>query len=146
MAFTNAYTAYRDTAVKTASQGKLVVLLYQGAVKELSAAQACFEADGSMAARNIEAYGKHIAKAQEIISELQTSLDMEVGGQVAQNLMSLYVYFNRELVEASINKDKTKLTFVHNMLEQLTTAWESIANSTANAPAQTVRPTLNITG
>ena len=146
MAFTNAYAAYRDTAVKTASQGKLVVLLYQGAVKELSAAETCFDANGGMAARNIEAYGKHITKAQEIISELQTSLDMEAGGQVAQNLMSLYVYFNRELMDASINRNKTKLDFVKGMLDQLSSAWEAASNSTANAPAQAVRPTLNITG
>ena len=146
MAYTNAYSAYRDTAVKTASQGKLVVMLYQGACKELVAAQQCFEANGSIAARNIEAYGKHIGKAQEIIGELQTSLDMDKGGQIAQNLMSLYVYFNRELMDAAINKDKTKLDFVHNMLSQLTLAWETASNSTANAPAQNVRPTLNITG
>lgn len=145
MAFTNAYSAYRDTAVKTASQGQLVVLLYQRAVKELAAAQKNFEPDGSIAARNIEPYGKHISKAQEIISELQTSLDMETGGQVAQNLMSLYVYFNKELMEASINKDQKKLTFVYNMLNQLASAWEVAANNTAPA-SQAVRPTLNITG
>ena len=144
MAFTNAYSAYRDTAVKTASQGKLVVLLYQGAVKELTAAQGCFESSGSIAARNIEAYGKHIAKAQDIINELQTSLDMEAGGQVSQNLMSLYVYFNRELVSASINQDKNKLDFVHSMLTQLSNAWEAAAKTTETA--QPVRPTLNITG
>lgn len=146
MAYTNPYSAYRDTAVKTASQGKLVVMLYQGACRELSAAQLCFNADGSIAARNIESYGKHIAKAQEIIGELQTSLDMDKGGQIAQNLMALYVYFNRELMDASINKDKTKLDFVLNMMGQLTLAWETASNSTANAPAQNVAPTLNITG
>lgn len=144
MSFTNAYSAYRDTAVKTASQGRLVVLLYQGAVKALSAAQNCFEADGSMAARNIEAYGKHIAKAQEIINELQTSLDMEAGGQVAQNLMGLYVYFNHELLDASINKNKKKLEFVRGMLDQLSSAWETAARTTETS--QPVRPTLNITG
>ena len=146
MAYTNPYSAYRDTAVKTASQGKLVVMLYQGACRELSAAQMCFAPDGTIAARNIESYGKHISKAQEIIGELQTSLDMDKGGQIAQNLMALYVYFNRELMDASINKDKTKLDFVLNMLSQLTLAWETASNSTANAPAQNVQPTLNITG
>lgn len=146
MAYTNPYSAYRDTAVKTASQGKLVVMLYQGACRELSAAQLCFDTSGKIAARNIEKYGKHIAKAQEIIGELQTSLDMDKGGQIAQNLMALYVYFNRELMDASINRDKSKLDFVLNMLSQLTLAWETASNSTANAPAQNVTPTLNITG
>ncbi|MCR5725185.1 MAG: flagellar export chaperone FliS [Treponema sp.] len=146
MAYTNPYSAYRDTAVKTASQGKLVVMLYQGACRELSAAQGCFDAEEKIAARNIEKYGKHISKAQEIIGELQTSLDMDKGGQIAQNLMALYVYFNRELMDATINRDKKKLDFVLNMMTQLSLAWETASNSTANAPAQNITPTLNITG
>ena len=146
MAFGNPYAAYQTTAVKTASQGKLVVLLYQGVVRELSAAQQCFDPSEKLPATEIEAFGKHIMKAQEIINELQVSLDMDKGGQIAQNLMSLYVYFNRELMDANINKDKEKLTFVQNMMAQLLDAWESASNSAANAPAANVRPTLNIRG
>lgn len=147
MGFQNAYSAYQNTAVKTASQGKLVVMLYEGAIKQLSAAAKCFDiVTGKVPASAIEKYGNHIMKAQEIIGELQTSLDMDKGGQIAQNLMSLYVYFNHELMEANINKDKKKLDFVHTMLSQLAEAWETAANSTSNAPAANVRPALNITG
>ena len=60
--------------------------------------------------------------------------------------MSLYVYFNHELMDANINKDRQKLEFVLNMMSQLLEAWESASNSAANAPATTVRPTLNIKG
>lgn len=146
MGYQNAYTAYRDTAVKTASQGRLIVLLYQAAVRELDAARRLFESDGSVNPRNIEAYGKHITKTQEIIGELQVSLDMDKGGQIAQNLMSLYVYFNHELVDASINKNRDKLEFVYKMMNELSSAWETASNSQANAPAQTIQPALNITG
>ncbi|MBD5427223.1 MAG: flagellar export chaperone FliS [Treponema sp.] len=147
MGFQHAYSAYQHTAVKTASQGKLVVMLYEGAIKQLTAAEKCFDlVAGKVPAHEIEKFGNHIMKAQEIIGELQTSLDMEKGGQIAQNLMSLYVYFNHELMEANINKDKSKIDFVHTMLSQLAEAWETAANNTANAAAVTARPALNITG
>ena len=144
MAFGNPYAAYQNAAVKTASQGKLVVLLYQGAEKELSSAYDCFEFGEKIPAANIENYGKHIVKAQEIINELQVSLDMDKGGQISQNLMSLYVYFNQELMTANINQDKKKLSFVLDMIKQLGAAWET-ASTKASAP-QTVQQTLNIKG
>ena len=145
MAFGNPYAAYQTTAVKTASQGKLVVMLYQGMEKELSAAKKCFGDDDKIPASNIEAYGKHIMKTQEIINELQVSLDMEKGGQIAQNLMSLYVYFNQELTSANINQDKKKLSFIVDMIRQLTAAWET-ADIQADTSSQRVQQTLNIKG
>lgn len=147
MGFTNnPYNAYQTTAVKTASQGKLIVMLYQGAVKELTSALNCFQDDDTIAARQIEKFGRHIMKTQEIINELQVSLDMEKGGQIAQNLMSLYVYFNKELMTVSIGKDKNKLMFIINMIRELCSAWEVAANTNTNAAPQKAQQTLNITG
>ncbi len=145
----NPYAAYQDTGIKTASQGKLVVMLYQGAIRELSAANDCFSLDATTRQETIkppliEGFGKHILKAQEIIGELQVSLDMEKGGEIAKNLMSLYVYFNQELSAASITKDKKKLTFVLDMMRQLSSAWETAANSTQTT--NVAHPALNIQG
>lgn len=142
----NAYAAYQNTGIKTASQGKLIVLLYEGAVKNLTAAGNCFGADGKIEAKDIEKFGSYIMKAQDIISELQVSLDMEKGGQIATNLMSLYVYFNQELMSASINKDKKKLDFVLNMMTQLSGAWSIAASSEANTAPKTALSGLNIQG
>lgn len=146
MAFGNPYAAYQTTAVKTASQGKLVVMLYQGAERELSAAQKCFAVDDKIPASKIEDFGKHVMKAQEIINELQVSLDMEKGGQIAQNLMSLYVYFNKELMDISIKQDKSKLRQILSMIKDLGTAWESAAQNTAADSVPQAQRTLNITG
>jgi flagellar secretion chaperone FliS len=146
MGFNNPYSAYRDTAVKTASQGKLVVLLYEGAIKQLLSAGDCFSADGKVPAQSIEKYGNYITRAQEIISELQVSLDMDKGGHISENLMALYVYFNQELVSANITKDKKKLDFVLNMMTQLKTAWETAATTTAGTPQSAITSALNITG
>ena len=72
MAFGNPYAAYQTTAVKTASQGKLVVMLYQGLERELTSASNNFGNTDKLPAAKIEDFGKHIMKAQEIINELQS--------------------------------------------------------------------------
>ena len=146
MSYQNAYTAYQKNNVSTASQGRLVVLLYEGAVKHLTSALNLFDAKEKIKASNIEQFGIHIQKTQAIITELQVSLDMEKGGDIARNLMSLYVYFNEELMDATINHNKTKIQFVLKMVSELADSWRMVANSTANAPAAKVANALNIVG
>lgn len=146
MAYSNAYTAYQKTNVSTASQGRLVVLLYEGAIKQLTTALSYIDGDGKVLPSNIEKFGICIQKTQAIITELQVSLDMEKGGEISKNLMSLYLYFNEELVDASISKNRKKIEFVLNMMSQLVASWRVVANSTANAPAAKIENTLNITG
>ena len=146
MAYQNAYAAYQKTNVNTASQGRLVVLLYEGAVKHLKAALNLFDMNDKLKAGDIEQFGIHLQKTQAIITELQVSLDMEKGGDIARNLMSLYVYFNEELMDATISHNKQKIEFVLSKVDELADAWRSIANSTANAPAAKVQSVLNIQG
>ena len=105
-----------------------------------------FDENGKLPVRSIEAFGKAILKAQEIITELQVSLDMEKGGEIAKNLMSLYLFFNEELMNANINQDKEKVSSVLKMMSDLADAWRTIANSTANAPATKVPNAVNIVG
>ena len=57
---------------------------------------------------------------------------MEKGGDISRNLMSLYVYFNEELMDATISHDKTKIEFVLSKVDELAEAWRTIASSTAN--------------
>ncbi len=146
MGYSNAYNAYQKTNINTASQGRLVVLLYEGIIKQLTTAATYIEKDGKILPGNIEKYGICVQKAQAIITELQVSLDMEKGGDIARNLMSLYVFFNEELLFANINHDKTKLDFVLKMVKELAESWKKISNSVANAPAATVQNALNIQG
>ena len=148
MAYQNAYTAYQKTNVNTASQGRLVVLLYEGAVKHLKAALNLFDENEKIKPGNIEQFGIHLQKTQAIITELQVSLDMEKGGEIAKNLMSLYIYFNNELTDAIFNHKKEKIEFVVNMMNELLGAWRTASNSVANAPANTSlrESTLDITG
>ena len=146
MGYQNAYNAYQKTNVSTASQGRLVVLLYEGAVKNLTGAINLFDANEKIKPNNIEQYGIYIQKTQAIITELQVSLDMEKGGEIAKNLMSLYIFFNEQLMSATINHDKKILQSVQKMMNDLADSWRTIANSTANAPAAKVNGALNIVG
>ena len=146
MGYSNAYNAYQKTNVSTASQGRLVVLLYEGAIKQLKLALSFIEPDGKIKPSQIEKFGIAIQKTQSIITELQVSLDMEKGGDIARNLMSLYLYFNEELVAASISHDRKKLEFVLNMMGQLVESWRQMSNSTANAPAAQIDNAVNIVG
>ena len=142
----NAYAAYQNTNIKTASQGKLIVLLYEGAIKNLTAAQACFTDEGKVEARNIEKFGNYVMKAQDIISELQASLDMEKGGQISTTRMSLYIYVNQELMSANISKDRKRLDFVLNMLTELSGAWAQAYTKANDSAGSGLAGGLNIQG
>ncbi|MCR5435563.1 MAG: flagellar export chaperone FliS [Treponema sp.] len=146
MGYTNAYSAYQKTNVSTASQGRLVVLLYEGAAKQLTTALSYFEQNDKILPSNIEKFGIAIQKTQAIITELQVSLDMDKGGDIAKNLMALYIYFNQELINAGINKDRKKLESILTMVSQLGECWRQVSNSTANAPAAKVQSAVNIEG
>ena len=116
MGYSNAYSAYRETGVRTASQGKLIVMLYDEIIKQLNFALSYLLENDKLETQHIEQFSKHILKAKEIITELMVALDMEAGGDIAKNLMSLYIYFNQELLDVSINHSRSKTLFIHDML------------------------------
>lgn len=144
----NGYNTYREIGVKTASQGKLVVMLYEGAVSNLHEAIALIGEENKIQPKNIELFGKHLQKVQDIITELQISLDMEKGGEIAQNLMALYIYFNKELLNCSLSHDKKKMKFILDLLSQLRDSWASASQTQANGTVKMAgeRSTLSITG
>lgn len=145
MAYTQPYSAYKETAVKTAGQGKLIVMLYEAILKELKAAVSLYSTDDSIQSNVIETYHNRLLKAQQIITELMISLDMHRGGEIAQNLMSLYSFFNRELMNVSLNHDKGKLIAIQNLVGELHSSW---AVAITQAPEVMTRqsPSLDING
>ena len=144
--YNQAYNAYKKASVNTASQAELVVLLYEGAVKKLASASSKFGPDGKLPVANIESFSSDVLRAEEIITELQVSLDMEKGGEIARNLMSLYLYFNDQLRSANISKNKEKIDTVLNMISQLAGSWRQAAEkSNGTVPPQS-QPALNIEG
>ena len=145
MPINKGYAAYQNTNIKTASQGKLVVLLYEAAVKNLKNAESLIDEENKIKPSNMEKFGKFLQKAQAIITELQVSLDMEKGGEIAKNLMSLYIYFNQELISVNINHDKSKLEYIEQQMSELLKAWKEASASASQTPVQHTQA-LNIEG
>jgi flagellar protein FliS len=68
-------------------------------------------------------------KTEEIITELMVSLDFDQGGEISKNLFALYTWFNRELLEANISQDVSRMVTVKNMLSDLRNTWNSVSQS-----------------
>ncbi len=128
MAYTKPYAAYQQTGIKTASKGKLIVMLYEGALQNIYAASRLFDSDKKLPVNSIEKFHSHIVKTQEIITELMVSLNMAEGGEIAQNLMSLYQFFNRELMDVCINHDYTKLQSIGKLVGDLCESWKIVVS------------------
>lgn len=118
----NGLETYQNTAVTTQSKGRLIVLLYEGAIKFTKLAIRAMEE------KDFEAKGKYVTKVQDIIWELNSVLNMDSGGEVAKNLRSLYLYMNRRLNEANIKLDPEICREVVSLLEELNKSWKSIAD------------------
>ncbi len=117
----NGFNAYQETAIATQNRGRLIVMLYDGAIKFLRRAIEDIQR-GDFAAK-----GRHIVKAQDILFELNTVLDMEKGGEVAQNLRSLYNFMQRHLTQANIRKDPRMIQEVIDLLDELNQSWRVIS-------------------
>ena len=130
MAFKNALSTYKEIRINTASQGQLIIMLYNEAVKQLDAALSLLDQNESKKdPGRIEQISKAVVKTQEIVAELMVSLDFEQGGDIATNLFSLYTWFNRELTEANISQDARRIAIVRNHVDELRNAWQEIAAS-----------------
>ena len=117
----NGIKTYQDTAVTTQSRGRLIVLLYEGAIKFMKLAVK------EMEANNYEAKGHYITKAQDIINELNAVLDIDAGGEVASNLRRLYLFMSRRLSEANIKRDPQMIREVIGLMEELNQSWKAIS-------------------
>jgi flagellar secretion chaperone FliS len=125
---------YRANAVLTASPGQLVLMLYDGALKALGLAQQAFQ-EPSPEPRRIENINRHLLKAQAIVSELQSGLNMEAGGEFAQTMSRLYDYHNRRLFEANLRKEIAPIIEVERLLRELRDAWAEMLNQHQNGEA-----------
>jgi flagellar protein FliS len=148
LAYTNALSAYKETRVKTAGQGQLIIMLYDGAVKQLDRGLELLGKipPGKREPGKIEEITKAILKAQEIITELMVSLDFEQGGDIAKNLFSLYTWFNQELVEANITRDVKRIVNVRNMVDDLRLAWGEVITKASVETEVMPRSGINIAG
>ncbi len=116
----NPYQKYQRTQVETASQGKLIVMLFDGAIKF------CKIGIQGLEENDFELANTNIVKAQAIVNELMITLDVNAGGEIATNLYSLYEYMYRRLITANIKKDTKIIEEVLNMLIDMRGTWEQV--------------------
>lgn len=118
-----ALNAYTQTKVTTAyNPVELVIMLYDGAIDFLD------KAATAVTMKEVQIKIKYIDKSLAIIEELLNALNLEVGGEIALNLQSLYLHMMRELVLANAKNDGNRIKHVINLLKELREAWVQIKN------------------
>lgn len=113
--YNKAYNQYRENAIFTSTPEELTLMLYNGLIKFIMQAQAAIDE------KDIEKANNSIIRAQEIVLEFQATLDMKY--EVSNNLMLLYDYMYRRLMEANIRKDKDILGEVLGFAKELRDIW-----------------------
>jgi len=128
----NRLQTYRQVNVNTMNRGKIVVMLFSGAITFLTKAKLYAEK------RDYYNKGRFINKAQSIIDELNYSLDMEHGQEIAKNLRSVYVFLGRYLTDANRMNDASMLDRSIKILDTLKGAFEEVVDNPKYAEAQAV--------
>jgi flagellar protein FliS len=127
---TRGAVAYQHTSVQSSSPLELVVLLYDGALRHLVAAKDATLRHDLIARRDA------FSKVMAIITELQSTLNLEDGGPVAVSLDALYTYMTGKLIESTANKDVAGIEEVEKLLRPLRDAWSTIAAEPAAVGAR----------
>ena len=127
----NPWLSYRQVATKTATPGQLVLMLFDGALRLLDKALVGFDLDDPLDS-NL-AINNNILKAQEILRELNMSLNMEKGGELANTMRRLYNYYDLQLSQSNLQKDPSGVELVIRLLSVIRGAWaEMLTGNSAN--------------
>ncbi len=108
---------YTTVDVETASQGKLVVMLFNGAIKRAE------EAKRQLEKKKFESVHNNLIRSQEIVAELRGSLDMR-HGEVAKNLDRLYEYFQHLLITANVKKTEAPIIECIKLMTDMRDTWQ----------------------
>jgi flagellar protein FliS len=123
-------STYRRTEVQSRTPLELVVMLYDGGLASVHQARAAVER-GDVAARALA-----VSKAMAIVSQLQSTLNMEAGGDIARQLDDLYTWMNGRLLAATTENSAAPLDEVARVLAMLRESWTSIAAAGAEQPVR----------
>jgi flagellar secretion chaperone FliS len=114
---------YLQTQVQSRSPLELVVMLYDGAIQSADAAR------DALAAGNIPARRAALSRMTAIIAQLQNTLDMERGADIAENLDRIYSWAINRILDATVARDPKPIDEVRRVLENLREAWQTIASN-----------------
>ncbi|KGP91392.1 flagellar biosynthesis protein FliS [Pontibacillus chungwhensis BH030062] len=119
---TQAYQAYQNNSVETASPGELTLMLYNGSLKFMKLAKKGIEEE------NIELRNTNIQKAQKIVQELMVTMNPDYS--ITQEVMPLYDYVNRRLMDANLKNDASILEEAFEIMTDFRDTWKEVVKQT----------------
>ncbi|HLS06700.1 MAG TPA: flagellar export chaperone FliS [Bacillota bacterium] len=122
MTMNQAYQAYQENAVNTASGGELTLMLYNGCIKFIK------QAEKSIQQKNFAKKNEQLQKAQKIIQELMVTLDQEI--EISKQLFPLYEYIYYLLTQVNIHNDLEKLNEALEYVAELRDTWVEVIKKT----------------
>ena len=121
--YASAKQAYTESSVLTASPEQLVVMLYDGAIRFLN------QASAALRAGNRQQFAVRLRRGEAIITQLNMTLDLERGGEVAERLRSIYMFSRRHLIDAQLKSDPALVDEVVGLLSELRESWAQLAQN-----------------
>jgi flagellar protein FliS len=140
----NPWKSYRQIATQTAPPGQLILMLFDGALNSMERALSGFE-QTEPGARN-QTIHNNLRRAVDIIRQLNSSLNLEAGGELAQTLRRLYHYFDSRLTESNLKKQREGVDEVIGHLTGIRDSWATMLERQGQelnlpcAPDQTMEP------
>lgn len=120
MAYGKVLNQYKRSNIETAGRLDLIIMCYERAIQLLG------QTKDHVREKESAKKALKVKKVLDIIAELQNSLDMEKGGQIARNLDSLYSYMTKRLLVGDIRRDETAYDETIRILSELNEAWQTI--------------------
>ena len=127
---------YRQQQILNAAPAERIVLLYNGAIKFLTQAKQAIEAG------DIQERYNNNKRAGDIVIYLQDTLDMENGGEIAENLYRIYGYMQRRLMDVDIRNDASAIDDVIAKLQELNVSWKKVAAGEARQTQEDVEKNI----
>lgn len=117
MSYSKQVDEYKKIAVNSASPLKLVIMLYDGAIRFMENGR------DAVLKKDINRQNESLQRAQRIILELMSTLDMEAGSEIAENLMSLYSFSLQQLIQANIHDQTEPIDSAAKIFSDLRDSW-----------------------
>lgn len=124
MSYLKPWQSYQQVSTQTASPGHLVVMLYDGAINFLERALSGFTLEDPLEFNTT--ISNNILRAQQILTELNCSLDMERGGEISTTLRRLYHYMDDRLTQSNLTKSREGIDETIRHLTVLRDAWREM--------------------
>ena len=122
--------SYKEVRINTASQGKIIVMLYDEIIRQIE----CARDELAASSRKYDKINAALIKARDVVTELMVSLNFEKGDTLAKRLFSLYQFFNSKLIEANVKKEVEPLNEIYPLISGLRESWYKISTTAVVNP------------